>query len=51
MFRGINQTNMDGKAGLWYLYIGDNTNSSTMVLRDPFEAGAYYFNFIYLTTE
>ena len=51
MFRGINQTNMNGKTGQWYLYIGDNTNSSSIVLRDQFEAGNYYFSFIYLTTE
>lgn len=51
MFRGINQTNMNGKTGQWYLYIGDNTNSSSMVLRDLFEAGIYYFSFTYLTTE
>lgn len=51
MFRGINQTNMNGKTGQWYLYIGDNTNSSSMVLRDLFESGNYYFSFIYLTAE
>lgn len=50
MLRGINQTNINGKTGQWYLYIGDNANSS-MVLRDLFEAGQYYFSFIYLTTE
>ena len=44
-FRGINQTNMDGKAGLWYL------DAERVVLRSVFEAGTYYFSFIYLTTE
>lgn len=46
-FRGINQTNMDGKAGLWYLDAGNEC----VVLRSVFEAGTYYFSFIYLTTE
>ena len=45
VFRGINQTNMNGKTGQWYL------NSSSMVLRDLFESGIYYFSFIYLTAE
>ena len=47
MFRGINQTNMDGKTGLWYL---DAVNEC-VVLRSIFEAGIYYFSFMYLTTE
>lgn len=46
-FRGINQTNMDGKTGLWYL---DAVNEC-VVLRSVFEAGIYYFSFTYLTTE
>lgn len=46
-FRGINQTNINGKAGLWYL---DAVNEC-VVLRSVFEAGIYYFSFTYLTTE
>lgn len=46
-FRGINQTNMDGKTGLWYL---DAVNEC-VVLRSVFEAGIYYFNFAYLAAE
>lgn len=46
-FRGINQTNIDGKTGLWYL---DAVNEC-VVLRSVFEAGIYYFSFTYLTTE
>ena len=46
-FRGINQTNIDGKTGQWYLD-GHNTCIS---LRSVFEAGTYYFSFIYLTAE
>lgn len=46
-FRGINQTNINGKAGLWYL---DAVNEC-VVLRSVFEAGIYYFSFIYLTAE
>ena len=47
MFRGINQTNMDGKTGLWYL---DAVNEC-VVLRSVFEAGIYYFSFMYLIAE
>lgn len=47
MFRGINQTNMDGKTGLWYL---DAVNEC-VVLRSIFEAGIYYFSFMYLIAE
>lgn len=47
MFRGINQTNMNGKTGQWYL---DAVNEC-VILRSVFEAGNYYFSFIYLTTE
>ena len=46
-FRGINQTNMDGKTGLWYL---DAVNEC-VVLRSVFEAGIYYFSFTYLAAE
>ena len=46
-FRSINQTNIDGKTGQWYLD-GHNTCIS---LRSVFEAGTYYFSFIYLTAE
>lgn len=46
-FRGINQTNMDGKTGLWYL---DAVNGC-VVLRSVFEAGIYYFSFTYLAAE
>ena len=44
-FRRINQTNIDGKTGKWYL---DN-NKTCITLRSAFEAGIYYFSFIYLT--
>lgn len=47
MFRGINQTNMNGKAGMWYL---DSANEC-LVLRSVFEAGIYYFSFMYLIAE
>ena len=47
MFRGINQTNMNGKTGLWYL---DAVNEC-VVLRSVFEAGIYYFDFTYLAVE
>lgn len=47
MFRGINQTNMNGKTGLWYL---DAVNEC-VVLRSVFEAGIYYFSFTYLAAE
>lgn len=46
-FRGINQTNINGKAGLWYL---DAVNEC-VVLRSVFEAGIYYFSFTYLAAE
>lgn len=46
-FRGINQTNMNGKTGLWYL---DAVNEC-VVLRSVFEAGIYYFSFTYLAAE
>ena len=46
-FRGINQTNINGKAGLWYL---DAVNEC-VVLRSVFEAGIYYFSFVYLAAE
>lgn len=47
MFRGINQTNMNEKTGLWYL---DAVNEC-VVLRSVFEAGIYYFSFTYLAAE
>lgn len=47
MFRGINQTNMNGKTGLWYL---DAVNEC-VVLRSVFGAGIYYFSFTYLAAE
>lgn len=46
-FRGISQTNINGKAGLWYL---DAVNEC-VVLRSVFEAGIYYFSFTYLAAE
>lgn len=46
-FRGINQTNINGKTGLWYL---DAVNEC-VVLRSVFEAGIYYFSFTYLAAE
>lgn len=47
MFRIVNQTNIDGKTGQWYL---DAANKS-VVLRSVFEVGIYYLSFMYLTTE
>lgn len=46
-FRGINQTNIDGKTGQWYLDAGNEC----VVLRSVFEAGTYYFSFMYLAAE
>ena len=46
-FRGINQTNINGKEGQWYLYAVDEC----VVLRSVFEAGTYYFSFTYLAAE
>ena len=46
-FCGINLTNIDGKTGKWYLDAGKDC----IILRSVFEAGTYYFNFIYLAAE
>lgn len=47
LFTGINQTNMDGKEGKWYL----DKNTASVFLRSVFEAGTYWLNFMYLEAE
>lgn len=47
LFIGINQTNMDGKEGKWYL----DKNTASVFLRSVFEAGTYWINFMYLEAE
>lgn len=47
LFTGINQTNMDGKEGKWYL----DKNTASVFLRSVFEAGMYWLNFMYLEAE
>lgn len=47
LFIGINQTNMDGKEGKWYL----DKNTASVFLRSVFEAGTYWLNFMYLEAE
>lgn len=46
-FRGINQTNINGKEGKWYL----DAANGCVTLRSRFEAGIYYFSFTYLAAE
>lgn len=48
MIHGLNMTNMNGKNGKWYL--GHNSDKAdALVLRSEFDAGMYYFNFVYLS--
>lgn len=47
LFTGINQTNMNGKEGKWYL----DKNTASVFLRSVFEAGTYWLNFMYLEAE
>ena len=46
-FRGINQTNMNGIGGKWFL----DSNKTCVTLRSVFQGGTYYFSFIYLAAE